>query len=550
MAKLKKLPSRLHLPTAGGGAWTKRVSSPACNPRLGPAFAATRVRGLKVKRDLLQARPQLPPDLRSQDPHRDREPQGEQFYYGKILAEPKPASHVPAGAHKHISSAPRFGPPVALARRPRHGGVGLSERSESARPGDCSPIATRSRRRVERDPAAFGLPAGGTLEELRSGVGKYVPGTALRLPLPRHLAHARRRANGAVLRQGLPARVSGAAPHDILAATRRERCRAAVAACGFRRRTASTPNARSSGKRCCRAQSFAKEATALDLAALAGPVASALAAFHATPSRARPGARTRAGVGRTRRRRRARSSAPTRSTRRAVAALRAAARGRGAGLAAGAAGAGARLVQDQSHLRRRRAGRLHRLRRRRASEIRPTTSDVSWRTWRSPASSSKTDAESDRAALERFRAAYSAGVPWGWPDDAGALVHGGALALEPSVQVRQAHGAGPRRCDPGLRRVRGSRRAEGGRSMVDIKDVPRDACWPHLAHRRRRRSDAPAVGAALRRRGCNPASQGRALHLQARAQRALRLPRQAARSRPRVARRGTSCTAAWSRRRR
>jgi hypothetical protein len=140
---------------------------------------------------------------------------------------------------------------------------------------------------LRRDPAAFGLPPGGDVVELRSGVGKYVPGQRCgyryRVRWRAPSGDIEREFYGKAYRGG-----GGRAAWEILTAL------AASDAVQSGRLRLPMPYAYDAGgdivwQEMLPGRSFSKDAAALDLAALAAPVAAALAAFHSSPLDLGPG---------------------------------------------------------------------------------------------------------------------------------------------------------------------------------------------------------------------------------------------------------------------
>jgi aminoglycoside phosphotransferase (APT) family kinase protein len=252
---------------------------------LGPEFASRQVeiRGLKVRR--IYYKPGRSCRLTFEAKLRGEGRKAEQLYFAKILPDAKLESTF-RRAQAAPTTLPEFGPAVALVRE--LGMVLWAYPNDPNLPG----LATlASRPAVEallrRDPAAFGLPCDGALVDLRLGVGKYVPGQRcgyryrVRWSTPQ--GEIEQRFYGKAYQEGL-----GRGAYDILAQL------AASAAVREGRLRIPMPYGYDAEREIVWQEmlpgaSFAKEASAAELAALAAPVASALAAFHAAPLSLGPG---------------------------------------------------------------------------------------------------------------------------------------------------------------------------------------------------------------------------------------------------------------------
>lgn len=407
MAKLKKLPADCTFPQLAVVLEEARFIA-SLQSGLGPAFDGNTIRGLKVKRIYYKpgrsCRLTFEAKIRTASGAR-----GEQFYYGKIVAEPKPASLFRRAQQTHLV-APRFGPPVALLAD--LGMVVWAYPNDPNLPG-LALLADRDavKATVERDPAAFELQAGGTLEELRSGVGKYVPGQRCGY---RYRGIWRTPAGdqpvqfyGKAYQPGL-----GRGAHDIM------RQLVATDACRSGRLRIPAPYAFDAAadvvwQEMLPGESFAKEANALDLEAWAGPVASALSAFHASRLDLGPGlglsqeleelAASSAKIERAYPQYAARVAALRQRLNAAVPALPPVPAGpvHGSFKISHVFDVGGQVAFIDFD----------------GAGIGDPTYDVGrFMAHLAVAGlNSKTDAETITRAVERFRTAYSAGVPWGWP---------------------------------------------------------------------------------------------------------------------------------------
>jgi hypothetical protein len=406
MAKLKKLPADCTFPQLAVVLEEARFIA-SLQAGLGPAFDGNTIRGIKVKRIYYKpgrsCRVTFEAKIRTASGAK-----GEQFYYGKIVAEPKPASLFRRAQQAHLVQ-PRFGPAVALLAD--LGMVVWAYPNDPNLPG-LALLADRDAvvATVQRDPAAFGLPAGGALVELRSGVGKYVPGQRCGY---RYRGIWRTSAGdtpvmfyGKAYQPGL-----GRGAYDIMM-----QLMATDAARDGRLRLP-RPHAFDAGfdvvwQEMLPGESFAKEANALDLEAWAGPVAAALAAFHASRLDLGPGlglsqeleelAASSAKIER---------AYPQYATR--VAALRQRLQAAVPSLPAVPAGPvhGSFKISHVFDV----GGRVAFIDFDGAGIGDPTYDVGRFLAHLAVAGlNSKTDAETIGRAVERFRTSYSAGVPWGW----------------------------------------------------------------------------------------------------------------------------------------
>jgi Phosphotransferase enzyme family len=283
--KLKRLPEQCTFPQLAIVLDEARFV--ACLQRsLGPEFADGRiqVRGVKLRRVYYKpgrsCRITFEAKLRGPEGRK-----GEQFYFAKIVPEPKPAS-LYRRAQRGPWTAPEFGPPVAWIEE--LGMVLWAYPNDPNLPG-LATLASRDAvaALLTRDPERFGLPASGELIDLRLGVGKYVPGQRcgyryrVRWRTPE--GEIERRLYGKAYQNGI-----GGPAFEVL------RQLAASEACTSGRLRIPAPYAYDSEREIVwqemlPGESFAKDATALDLAAWAGPVAASLAAFHSTSLELGPG---------------------------------------------------------------------------------------------------------------------------------------------------------------------------------------------------------------------------------------------------------------------
>lgn len=407
MAKLKKVPADCTFPQLAVVLDEARFIA-SLQAGLGPEFDGNRIRGIKVKR--IYYKPGRSCRLTFEAKIRTAAGgKGEQFFYGKIVPEPKPASLFRRAQRARLV-APRFGPPVALLAD--LGMVVWAYPNDPNLPG-LALLADRAavKATVERDPAAFGLPAGGTLEELRAGVGKYVPGQRCGY---RYRGIWRTAAGeqtvqfyGKAYQPGL-----GRGAHDIMMQL------VATEACRSGRLRVAQPYAFDAGadvvwQEMLPGESFAKEASALDLEAWAGPVAASLAAFHSSRLDLGPGlglsqeleelAASSAKIER---------AYPQFASR--VAALRQRLQAAAASLPPVPSGPvhGSFKISHVFDV----GGQAAFIDFDGAGIGDPTYDVGRFLAHLAVAGlNSKTDAEKIAAAIERFRTSYSAGVPWGWP---------------------------------------------------------------------------------------------------------------------------------------
>jgi hypothetical protein len=285
VAKLKKLPEDCTFPQLAVVLDTTRFA--AClATQLGPEFAARQVeiRALKVRRIYYKpgrsCRLTFETQLRSADGRRS-----EQLYFGKIVNEAKLESTY-RRALRAPSTPPPFGPAVALVRE--LGMVLWAYPNDPNLPG-LATLASRDAvaALVREDPARFGLPAEGELLDLRGAVGKYVPGQRCgyryRVRWRSADGDTERRFYGKAYPRG-----AGRAAYDILVQL------ASSEACRSGRLRIPMPYLYDAERdivwqEMLPGASFAKDASVLDLATLARPVAASLGAFHAAPLDLGPG---------------------------------------------------------------------------------------------------------------------------------------------------------------------------------------------------------------------------------------------------------------------
>jgi hypothetical protein len=282
--KLKKLPEQCTFPQLAVVLDAARFA--ACLQRnLGPEFAAggIEVRGIKLRR--VYYKPGRSCRITFEAKLRAGGRKAEQFYYAKIVPEPKPAS-LYRRARRADWTAPEFGPPVALVEE--LGMVLWAYPNDPNLPG-LGTLAARDAvaELLQRHPQRFGLPVPGELADLRLGVGKYVPGQRcgyryrVRWRTPE--GEIEQRLYGKAYQKG-----SGRPAWDVL-----QQLAASPACTSGRLRIPAPyhydPEREIVWQEMLPGRSFAKDASALDLAAWAGPVATALAAFHATPLALGPG---------------------------------------------------------------------------------------------------------------------------------------------------------------------------------------------------------------------------------------------------------------------
>jgi hypothetical protein len=407
--KLKKLPEDCTFPQLAVVLDEARFA--AClQARLHAMDPAVEIRGVKVKR--VYYKPgrscRLTFTAKMRGPGGAR---GEQLYFAKIFPEPKPESAY-RRALQTASTPPEFGPAVALL--PELGMVLWAYPNDPSVPG-LATLASRDAvaERLRRDPAAFGLPPGGELLDLRLGVGKYVPGQRCGY---RYRARWRTTAGdhehffyGKAYQAGL-----GRAAYDIV------------------RQLWDSPACRSGRLRIPQpygfdaerdivwqemlpGDSFSKDAGDVDFEAWTGAVAASLAAFHATPLELGPGLGLAQEL-----------EDLEASTRKLVRAYPQHAE-RCLALQDRLMAAAARLPHVPpapvhgsfkiSHIFDV-DGRVAFIDFDGAGLGDPTYDVGRFLAHLAVAGlASKTDAESIERALDRFRTAYAAGVPWGWPDE-------------------------------------------------------------------------------------------------------------------------------------
>jgi hypothetical protein len=285
MPKLKQLPENCTFPQLAVVLDPQRFA--AClQAGLGGDFATGQLEVRRVKLKRLYYKPGRSCRLIFDAKVRGRDGRkGRQQYFGKIAPDPKPASLYRRALQSALAT-PEFGPPVALVAE--LGLVLWAYPNDPNLPGLATlASAAAVAALVRADPARFGLPAGGELLDLRLGAGKYVPGQRCGY---RYRALWR---NGTGEREHLfygkayQAGVGGAA-HDVLRAV------AQSAACRSGRLRVPRPYGYDPEREIVwqemlPGRSYAKNASAVDLAASAAPVAAALGAFHAEELALGPG---------------------------------------------------------------------------------------------------------------------------------------------------------------------------------------------------------------------------------------------------------------------
>lgn len=285
MAKLKKLPEDCTFPQLAVVLDAARFTA-VLQSHLAPEFAARtiEIRGLRLKR--VYYKPGRSCRLLFDAKLRDASGRkGEQRYFAKILPETKLASTY-RRAQQTAGATPAFGPAVALVRElsmvlwayPNDPNLpGVATLSSHAAVGEF----------LQRDPAAFGLPVPGEVVEMRSSVGKYVPGqrcgVRFRVRWQGPAGVTEHSFYGKAYQDGV-----GEGAWSILAQL------ASSDAVRSGRLRIPMPYAYDAAheivwQEMLPGSSFSKDASVLDLAALAGPVATSLAAFHASTLDLGPG---------------------------------------------------------------------------------------------------------------------------------------------------------------------------------------------------------------------------------------------------------------------
>ncbi len=283
MPKLKKLPQDCTFPQLSVVFDADRFAA-SLQSNAGFVAAGLQVRGIKLRRVYYKpgrsCRLTFEAKLRAPDGQR-----AEQFFYGKIYPDEKSAS-VYRRALRATLTPPELGPAVALLAD--LGMVVWAYPNDPNVPGLAILASTDAiTALLERDPAAFGLPAPGHVQDVRFGVGKYVPGQRcgyryrVRWEGPGGIVE--RWFYGKAYQPGL-----GRAAYDVLAQL------AASDAVRSGRLRIPMPYGLDAEhdivwQEMLPGNSFSKDAGSMDLAALAGPVASALAAFHASNLTLGPG---------------------------------------------------------------------------------------------------------------------------------------------------------------------------------------------------------------------------------------------------------------------
>jgi aminoglycoside phosphotransferase (APT) family kinase protein len=283
MPKLKKLPQDDKFPHLAVVFDADRL---AATLQALPEFAARGigVQSIKVKR--VYYKPGQSCRITWNAKLRDRDGRKvEQFYFARMLPEDK--LHAAwARAGRAAMTAPALGP--ALALLPQAQMILWAYPNDPNLPGLAtlaSPDAVAQA--VEADPAAFGFAAPGCVTDVRSGVGKYVPGQRCgyryRVRWEGVEGATEREFYGKAYRDG-----AGRAAFSILQAlaasdaVRNGRLRIPLPY-GYDATHAIVWQEMVPGR------SFSKNARALDLAAVASPVARALGAFHASHLALGPG---------------------------------------------------------------------------------------------------------------------------------------------------------------------------------------------------------------------------------------------------------------------
>jgi hypothetical protein len=273
--KLKKLPQDCTFPQLGLVFDAERF---AARLQASPEFDGLCVAAIKLKRVYYKpgrnCRITFEAKLRDAGGRRI-----EQLYFARMLPDAKMA---PAWAR--AQRAPAVAPAAGPARTcfPDLGML-LWAYPNDPNLGGMAILASRDAvaARVQRNPTAFGLPAEGRVVDLRAGVGKYVPGQRCgyryRVRWQGPQGDVERSFYGKAYRDG-----QGRVAFDILQALAQS---AAVRSGQLR---IPMPYAYDAAhdlvwQEMLPGRSFSKDAAALDLAALAGPIARALGAFHASP---------------------------------------------------------------------------------------------------------------------------------------------------------------------------------------------------------------------------------------------------------------------------
>lgn len=283
MPKLKKLPQDDTFPHLGLVFDAERFAA-ALQTLPGFVAAGIGVQSLKVKRIYYKpgqsCRITFSAKLRDRDGHKV-----EQFFFARMLAADKlqPAWK---RAQRADITPPALGPALALLSDAQL--IVWAYPNDPNLPGLAtlaSPGAITAA--VQADPGAFGLPAPGRVTEVRSGVGKYVPGQRCgyryRVRWETAAGDLEREFYGKAYRDGL-----GRSAYAILQAL------AASDAVRSGRLRIPMPYGYDAAhdivwQEMVPGRSFSKDAAALDLAAVAIPVAQALGAFHASPLALGPG---------------------------------------------------------------------------------------------------------------------------------------------------------------------------------------------------------------------------------------------------------------------
>lgn len=408
MPKLKKLPQDCTFPQLGIVFDAARFA--AClQGNADFAAAGVEVRGVKLKRVYYKpgrsCRLTFEAKLRGPGGRK-----AEQLFFGKIHAGGKAEAALRRAAQAHLT-APELGPAVTLVRELDM--VLWAYPNDPNVPG-MSTLASAAAvtALVERDPAAFGLPAGGRVTDLRLGVGKYVPGQRCgyryRVQWSAPGGETERWFYGKAYQEGL-----GRPAYDVLVQLAR------TPAVRSGRLRIPMPYGYDAGREIVwqemlPGRSFSKDAGGLDLVALAGPVASALGAFHASTLDLGPGLGLAAELEEL-----AASSAKIMQADPQLAPRVEALRARLVAAVPGLPPVPAAPVHGSfkiSHVFDA-GGQVAFIDFDGAGMGDPTYDVGRFFAHLAVAGlASKTDAEAVRAAMRNFETAYAAAVPWGWPD--------------------------------------------------------------------------------------------------------------------------------------
>jgi len=283
MPKLKKLPQDCTFPQLGIVFDSERFAA-TLQASADFAAAGIAVRSLKLKR--VYYKPGQSCRITFEAKLRDAAGRKvEQFFFARMLAEGKLEPAL-VRARKVAMTAPALGP--ALTSVPELGMLLWAYPNDPNLPGLAtlaSPDAVAQA--LRQRPLAFGLAPGGDVADIRMGIGKYVPGQRCgyryRVRWRTPAGDSEREFYGKAYRDG-----AGRGAWEILQAL------AESDAVQSGRLRIPMPYAYDAAhdivwQEMLPGRSFSKDAAALDLAALAAPVARALAAFHASPLALGPG---------------------------------------------------------------------------------------------------------------------------------------------------------------------------------------------------------------------------------------------------------------------